>query len=174
MSFTPAIVVSQSAGTPENITVQDTSTGSDVAIVKRRLFLLQADGTYLVPNGTTTDYIEWALATNPITENLLTQDIALEITVQWLDVSNTVLYTYTNTYGLDAFGNNFFYGLTDGQVPITNPYLELSSNYYLNKVQFYCYLTSAQQAITWAGDIYKAQIAYDLDQAMIDNSNYYF
>lgn len=175
MAFVEDFSVSQSSGTPESLTALDTSTGSDINITQRRIYLLQADGTYLVPSGVDTDYIEWALATNPLTiSNILTQDTALSVTVQWLDINNAVLYSKTTAYGFDAFGQTFFYGLSDGQVPITNPPVALSTNYYQNKVQFYCYLVSAAQAIIYASDIVKAQISYDADQAMINNQNFYF
>ncbi len=175
MAFIPLFGASQSAGTPSSLTFTDVSTGTDAAITQRRILLLQSDGTYLVPSGTSTNYINWALATNPITvDNLLVQDTALSITIQWLDVSNAVLYTKTVAYGFDAFGQNFFYGLSDGQVPIVSPPVYLSTNYYQNKVQFYCFLKSAAQAITYASDVTKAQIAYDLDQNMQINQQFYF
>ncbi len=174
MSFTPNFSCSQSSGLPGTILTTDISVGSDGAITKRRLFFLQADGTYLVPSGDSQNYIDWALINSSISEDLLTQDTALSVTVQWLDVSNTVLYSKTIAYGFDAFGQTFFYGLSDGQVPITSPPVTLSTDYYQNKVMFFCYLTSAAQAITYASDIYKAQICYDLDQNMINNQSFYF
>jgi hypothetical protein len=174
MALTPSFQATQSAGNPEALTFLDNSTGSDGNITQRRIFL-QATGAYLVPPDTLTDYIPWPLATNPITvQNLLSQDTGLNITVQWLDVSNTVLYEKTVASGFDAFGWNFFYGLSDGQVPIVMPPVYLSNNYYQNKVTFYCLLVSAAQAITYASDIYKAQLAYDLDNNMIVNSNDFF
>ena len=173
MPLVPNFTGSQNSGTPQTTTFTDTSTGADAAITKRRIFLLQSDGTYLTGDGTV-NYDEWALADTTISLDVLTQDTALSVTVQWLDVSNTVLYTKTIAFGFDAFGQNFFYGLSDGQVPITNPSITLSTNYYQNKVQFFCYLTSASQAITYASDIYKAQICYDADQFMITNSNDFF
>lgn len=174
MPLTPNFSGSTLSGTPETITFSDTSTGSDVAITKRRIFLLQADGEYLVPDGTTTDYVEWALANSSISLDVLSQDTALSVTVQWLDVSNAVLYTKTIAFGFDAFGQNFFYSLSDGQVPITNPPLALSQDYYQNKLQFLCYLKSAEQAITYASDIQKAQSCYDLDQFMQNNASELF
>lgn len=104
-----------------------------------------------------------------ITLDLLSQDTALSITVEWRDGSSD-LYDKTAAVGLDAFGQNFFYSLSDGQVPITNPPLALSQDYYQNKLQFLCYLKSAEQAITYASDIQKAQTCYDLDQWMQNNS----
>lgn len=174
MSFVPNFSCSVSSGLPSTIVTTDISTGSDSNITKRRLFFLQADGTYLVPSGDNNDYIDWALIDSSISEALLTQDTALSVTVQWLDNANTVLYDKTIAYGFDAFGQTFFYGLSDGQVPITNPSLALSTNYYQNKVQFYCYLVSAAQAITYASDVYKAQLNYDADQNMINNQSFLF
>lgn len=173
MAFVENFTGSQNSGTHGTVTFTDTSTGTDVAITQRRIFLLQSDGTYLTGNRTV-NYDAWALINTSISLDVLNQDTALLVKVQWLDVSNAVLYEKEIAFGFDAFGQNFFYGLTDGQVPITNPPITLSSNYYLNKVQFYCYLTSASQAITYASDIYKAQIAYDLDQWMISNQNDFF
>lgn len=173
MAFVENFTGGQNSGTPSTVTFTDTSTGTDLAITQRRIFLLQADGTYLTGNGTI-NYNPWALVNSTISLDVLSQDTALSVTVQWLDVSNTVLYSKTIAFGFDAFGQNFFYGLSDGQVPITNPSVALSTNYYQNKLQFYCYLVSAAQAITRYGDIYKAQDNYDADQFMISNQNDFF
>ena len=172
--LTPNFTASQNSGTPNDISVFDTSTGSDVLITKRRLFLLQSDGTYLVPTGTTTDYIDWAYANSSITVDVLNQDTALNITVQWLSVTNTVLYSKTIAYGFDAFGQTFYYNLTQNQVPITNPQVALSTNFYMNKMIFKVLLDSAAQSISFASDIYSASVCYDADQNMINNSNFYF
>jgi len=169
MPLTPNFSVSQLAGSPSQFTITDTSSGSDSGITVRWLYLLQADGTYLVPEGNAEDYIVWNYAEPSITLDLLSQDTALSVTVDWLDVTDVVLYTKTIAFGFDAFGQNFFYSLSDGQVPITNPPLALSQDYYQNKLQFLCYLKSAEQAITYASDITKAQSCYDLDQWMQNN-----
>lgn len=173
MPLTPNFSVSQLAGSPSQFTLTDTSSGSDGAISVRWVYLLQADGTYLVPDGTITDYIVWDYAEPSITLDLLSQDTALSILVEWRDGSSD-LYDKTVAVGLDVFGQNFFYSLSDGQVPITNPPVALSQDYYQNKLQFLCYLKSAEQAITYASDIVKAQANYDLDQAMQNNSSILF
>ena len=174
MALIPNFSAAQSSGTPNIITLTDISTGSDVNIVSRRVYLLQADGTYLVPSGTTTQYILWALIDSTISLNVLSQDTALSITVDWVDINGATVEQKIIAYGFDAYGQTFFYGLSDGQVPITNPPVALSTDYYQNKVQFYCYLVSAAQAITYASDIYKAQLNYDADQNMINNQTFYF
>src|SRR4051812_32015248 len=96
MALTPNFVASQAGGTPQNLTLTDSSTGSDGAITQRRIYLVQADGTYLTPSGSTTDYIAWAYANASITiSDILSNDIALSILVQWLSVTNVVLYDKT-------------------------------------------------------------------------------
>ena len=57
MPLVPNFTASQFSGTPSVLTLTDTSTGSDVTIAKRRIYLLQANGTMLVPAGTLTTYI---------------------------------------------------------------------------------------------------------------------
>lgn len=173
--LTPNFSASQNSGSPESPTFTDISTGSDSAITQRRLYLLQSDGTYLVPSGTTTSYIQWAYADTSITpSNILTQDTALSATVDWLDINNTVLYTKTIAFGFDAFGWNFYYGLTQTQVPITNPSVALSINYYYNKMVLRVLLDSAEQAISYASDIYSAQICFDSETFMIQNASFNF
>jgi hypothetical protein len=174
MALSPNFSCSQNAGTPSTFTIQDTSTGSDGSVTQRRVYLLQADGTYLVPSGVTTNYIEWPIANSTISLNVLNQDTALEITVQWLNVSNAVLYDKTQAFGFDAFGQSFYYGLTQTQVPIINPQVALSTNYYYNKMVLRVLLDSAAQAISYASDIYSAQVCYDSETQMINNANYYF
>ena len=83
MPLVPNFTASQYSGTPSVITLTDTSTGSDGTIAKRRVYLLQANGTFLVPAGTTTEYIEWDLVDVSIALDVLSQDSALSITVQW-------------------------------------------------------------------------------------------
>ena len=98
--LTPNFTASQSSGLPSNILLTDTSTGSDSSIVARRVYLLQADGTYLVPTGTTTQYILWAYADSTISIDVLSQDTALSITVNWVDTNGDTVETKTIAYGL--------------------------------------------------------------------------
>ena len=172
--LTPNFTATQNSGTPSYITLQDTSSGSDVSIVSRRIYMLQSDGTYLVPDGNSTDYVIWAIASSTISLQVLTQDTALSITVDWVDVNGDVVETKTTAYGFQAFGETFFYGLTKNEVPITNPNVALSTNYYQNKLLLRVYLDSAEQAISFASDIYAAQVAYDSETFLIANANFNF
>lgn len=172
MPLTPNFGASQNSGTPSTISFTDTSTGSDVAITKRRIYLLQANGTYLVPSGVTTNYVDWALANSSISLDVLSKDSALTVTVEWLGTNNTVLYTKTLSFGFTAYNETFYYGLT--QDLVANPSLYASQDWFLNKMKLRVYIDSGNQAISFASDIYSAQTCFDLATQMQTNQNYYF
>jgi len=172
MPISPNFTASQNSGTPNIITLTDTSTGSDVTIAKRRVYLLQSNGTYLVPTGTTTDYIDWALADISISLNVLTQDSALSITVQWLTSSNVLVANKTTSYAFTAYNETFYYGLTESQVANSN--LTASTNWYQTKMILRVELDSAYQAISFASDIFSAQSALNRATFISTNSSYFF
>ena len=178
MPISPSFTMSQSSGTPNIITVTDTSTGVDTTITSRRIFLLQSDGTYLVPTGTATSYIVWPITNTttrtPLTNslNVLIQYTALSITVQWLNVSNTVIQTVTNSYAFTAYNETFYYGLTESQVANSN--LSASTNWYQTKLVLRVELDSATQAISFASDIFSAQAALNRATYISTNQALFF
>lgn len=172
MSLTPNFTASQSSGTPSIITLTDTSTGSDGTIAKRRVYLLQANGTFLVPAGTTTDYIDWNLAQASIDLNVLSQDSALSITVQWLTSSNVVVTSKTTSFAFTAYNETFYYGLNQDLVGNAN--LSASTDWFQWMLDLRVQIDSAQQAITFASDIYTAQAALNRATYISTNSSYFF
>jgi len=172
MAISPSFTASQNSGTPSIISLQDTSTGTDVAITQRRVYLLQSNGQYLVPFGTTTDYIEWDIVDPTISLNVLVQDTALSITVQWLSVSNTVIESVTTSFAFTAYNETFYYGLTESQVANAN--LTASTNWYQTKMILRVELDSAYQAITFASDIFSAQAALNRATFISTNQSYFF
>lgn len=72
MSFSQNFIVAQTPANPAYILISDTSTGSDPSIIGRRITITDCFGNYLVPTGTTTNYIDWPLLDNPISLNVLT------------------------------------------------------------------------------------------------------
>ena len=172
MPLTPNFTASQFSGTPSIITLNDTSTGSDVAITSRRVYLLQANGTFLVPAGTTTDYVVWDLVDTSIDLDVLSQDSALSITVQWMSSTNTVVTSKTISFAFTAYNETFYYGLTESQVANSN--LSASTNWYQTKLVLRVEIDSADQAITFASDIYSAQAALNRATYISTNQALFF
>ena len=172
MPFVPNFTASQYSGTPSVITLTDTSTGSDVTIASRRVYLLQANGTFLVPAGTTTDYIVWDLVDTSIDLDVLSQDSALSITVQWMSGIQTVVTSKTISFAFTAYNETFYYGLTESQVANSN--LSASTNWYQSKLVLRVEIDSADQAITFASDIYSAQAALNRATYISTNQAYFF
>jgi hypothetical protein len=88
MSFIPSFTVSQNIGNPMGLVITDTSTGSNNSITERRVYLKNAAGQYVVPSGTTTDYIVWNISDPFIAIDVLSSDMALQIRVDWVGTSN--------------------------------------------------------------------------------------
>jgi hypothetical protein len=178
MAISQSFQVSQNSATPNIITVIDTSTGVDTAVTSRKIYLLQSNGTYLVPSGTTTNYIVWPITNTttraPLTDalNVLTEDTALSIRVDWLSTTGTVLYTAANTYAFTAYNETFYYGLTESQV--ANPNLSASTNWYQTKLNLRVEIDSAVQAIAFASDIVSSQEALNRATYISTNQAYFF
>ena len=172
MPFVPNFTASQYSGTPSIITLTDTSTGSDVTIVSRRVYLLQANGTFLVPTGNQQLYILWDLVDPSIDIDVLSQDTALSITVQWMNAANAVVTSKTISFAFTAYNETFYYGLTESQVANSN--LTASTNWYQTKLVLRVEIDSALQAITFASDIYSAQAALNRATFISTNQSFFF
>ena len=172
MALTPSFTALQQFGTPSNLTLTDTSTGTDLAVYSRRVFIELPNGTYIVQQGSTTDYETWSYALSAITLDILSTDVAVTITVQWLNVSNVVLYTVSNNYGLTGFNEQFDYGLT--QMLTANPTLIIDNNFFGTKIELRVGIDSGNQALALANDLFATQQAYNIANNIRINSVYYF
>lgn len=173
MALTPSFTVTQSLGSPESITVTDTSAGSDGAIASRRVYVKLWDGTFLVQEGTTTEYEVWDYVDTFINLDVLEKDVAAIITVQWLNSSNVVLYDKVSpVYGFTLYNETFDYNLT--QVLSINPLLINDNSFYNNKNSLRTNIDSGDQAIGLASDQFAAQLCYNRATDIRLNSEYYF
>lgn len=172
MSFNPNFSVSQTIGAPSIIILTDTSTGSDVGITQRRVYLQLSDNTYLVPTGTTTNYIVWNYADSSIEIDVLNQDEAVSITVQWLSVTNVVLYSKKNLALFSMYNKIFFSGLQGRQA--STPNITQDENYYTNRSILWGHIVSAMNAVEIGIDIYGAQNSIDKATYMINNQSEFF
>lgn len=169
---TVSFSASQIIGNPSVITLVDTHTGVDAAVTQRRAYLQTALATYLVPSGTITSYVQWAIANSSISIDALPQDYALSIRVDWLDVNNVVLYTVTTLFDFTMYSETFYYGLTQNQT--STPNIVNDTNYYNNKMILRCNIDEANNAVTYGSDITSSQAALDRAAYMIANENDYF
>jgi len=159
VAIVPNFSASQVIGEPSEVVLTDTSTGSDGAITQRRAFLRKADGTFMVPTGTSTDYIQWPYANASITIDALDKDYAFAIVVQWLNISNVVLYDKTIPTGLTLYNETFDYQLT--QMFSGNPLLINDDSFFEKKSDLRTLIDSGNQAIVFAEDIFAAQQCYN-------------
>lgn len=171
MAFVQAFTTSQNTGSPSVLTITDTSTGVDLTITQRRVYLIRSDDTYLVPTGTTTDYIAWALVDTSININVLDVDYALNIRVDWLNVSNVAVYTLTTLTNFDLYANRFFYELNQFETSDTK--IKDENNYYNNMAKLLCAINQSENA-TIFGDIFSAQKALDRAARLVNNPQLFY
>jgi hypothetical protein len=174
MALSVNFTATQTVGAPSKIDFTDTSTGSDPDVVKRWVFIRIPNGSYLVEDGTTTDYEVWDgfPSVNTLTLDVLDKDYACTITVQWLKSDNTVLYEKILKFGFTLYNESFDYTLT--QRLAGNPLLINDNSFYQNKSDLRTNIDSGNQAISLAGDTFAAQQCYDRATALRINSQYYF
>ena len=173
MAYTSwSFVVSQTVGEESTVTVTSVTSGTDAAVTQRRVYLQTDSGEFLVPTGVTTEYNEWALADASVDIDCLDKDYSLRVVTQWLDVSNTVLYDSTQYVGLTLYNESFDYLLT--QLMAANAVLIGDNNFFPNKELLRTYIDGGNHAISFADDLYNAQLCYDKATALRISSQYYF
>lgn len=173
MPLVENFTATQELGFPSQILFTDTSTGSDGAVTSRRIYLLDANGDYSVEDGTATTYEVWPYADSTITLDVMpTIDKAFYITVQWLDVNNTVLYTKTELTVFRLYLITYYIYLIKTQS--SNIKLREHANFYNNEIRLLCSLQEAYDAVYYAGDILSAQAALDRGQLLISQPSYFF
>lgn len=170
MALSPAFTINSvnTGGTvdPTAIILQDTSTGSDGAIASRQILLYTVQNALLVPA------IPWALATNPITVNPLSQDIGLNVVVNWLDGSGNVLYTTSLIQAFTGYGEQFYYTLI--QTESASPGILQDVNYQNYKANLRNYLDSAVQSIFIGQSLGNAEAMILKEAYLVKNSNLYY
>ena len=90
--------------------------------------------------------------------------------MQWLNVSNTVLYTSTETYCLDLYSKQFLYELVQGLAPS----ITLDTNYNPNLANLWVAILSAENAIEVGSDVVASQACLDRAQYLRTNQSNYF
>jgi hypothetical protein len=165
--ITPNFSITQSSGDLSSVTLTDTSTGSDGALTIRLVYFRKYDGTYLVPSGTTTDYIVWDIldATLDIAD-LLDKDYCLDVTVYWF-TGSTATYSKTILSLFTGYGDLFLRQLT--QALGANRITITATNFWVNKNKLRVLLDDAAQAVTLLNDQTIATFCLDEAKKLTDN-----
>jgi hypothetical protein len=172
MPFSQNFTVAQTSANPAFVIITDTSTGTDGAIDSRRIYITDCFGNYIVPSGTTTNYIDWPLVDNPISLNILTQDTAANIRVEWLDASNNILYELNNNYCFSEFNKQFLYYLIQLQSQTYN--IIQDNNYWGNVGIFWTNIIGAINSVEIGDDIFASQACLNRATNMAQNQAYFF
>lgn len=171
MALTPSFSVSQSGTSPGTVTLEDTSSGSDAAISVRRVYVSDSSGTYLTGNSTV-DYDTWLLINTSISLDILTQDTACEIRVDWCNSGGTVLYTETNSYCLAQYAKNFLYSIVQSQAQ--TPGVVQDTSYFSNLAQMWANLRGAINAVEVASDLSASQASLNRCINYENNESFFF
>jgi hypothetical protein len=174
--ITPLFSVSQTIGEPTKINFQDDSTGVDTqSIVKRRIYPTDKNGDEVVVAGTTVAYEEWNSypGTTTITLALLpTQDLALDLRVDWLNASNVVQQTLTLRRDFTLYAVTYFIFLIKSLA--NNPKLKYSANFWPKTIELLGYIKMADDAILLLNDISASQAALGRAKLLIDAPSNFF
>ena len=172
MPFAQNFSASVNFATPTLLSLLDTSIGTDNAIASRRIYLTKADGTYLVPQGTSTNFIAWSYSVSFIDIDVLDRDYALNVTVQWLNSANVVLYTKVQVFDFTIYSSFFHYYLTQTQA--SQPNIINDNNFWYNKLKLLVNIKDADNAIAYGSDVGNAQAALNRAYDLINNQNLFF
>jgi hypothetical protein len=172
MPLTPIFSIKQQPDL-KTVILTDESTGADAGITTRYIYFKKADGTYLVPTGTSTIYIEWPLSdglTKTIA-NFLLYDYGFDVIVEWRSISS-VLYSVTELVCLPAYAKAFAYYLV--QLQQANTAITKRADFFMNKVKLYGFIKDAENSVDTGGDIASCQQSLNNARKLISSPQIYF
>lgn len=174
MAYTVNFTYSQAYGNITLATLTDTSTGTNPGISGRLVYLRKADGTYLTPVNSTTNYIFWPFisgAGDTININVLYKDYALDVTVVWY-TGSTQYDTLTSLCLFRAYSEKFLRQLTFAQSG--RPNLLNNNNYWTQKQKLRTLIDDAIQGVAEINDQTIAQYALNAAKEMTDNPSTFY
>lgn len=164
----------QSPLTPSVITLVNNSTGSDVTIVSMRVYFQNAQGQYVNNIGISESpsYENWPVGNATQSFNILTEDMALIVTVQCLNSGGAIVTQLTKVFCFAQFTKNFFYYLLQQQA--LSPSIVQDTSYYQNLCTYWINIIGAIQAIEIGADVSASQNCLNRATSMMNNQNYFF
>jgi hypothetical protein len=171
MAFVPNFTVSQTPATPSNILITDTSTGFDASITQKRVYIENSQGGYVVPSGNTGNYTLW-LTGQTITLNILSEDQALNVKVEWCDQFGNVLYQKSANYCFSQYNQQYFYYLIQAQSQTYN--IIQDNRYWQNMATYWVNIVGAIKAVELGNDIFGSQVCLNRATYMQNNALNFF
>lgn len=176
MAISPLFTATQILGAPSEVLFTDTSTGVDTqSITKRRIYVTDKDGEYIVEEGTTADYEEWNgyPGTTTITLDLFPlQDMCVDIRVDWLNVSNVVQQSITIRRDFTLYADTYYIFLIKSLS--NNPKLKNSANFSKKLSDLLNEIEMADDSVLLIDDIASSQAALNRAKELIDSPSYFF
>lgn len=174
MALSENFSTGQTLGLSNKITLTDLSTGSDVLVVARRVYLTDNKGNTYVETEVTTEYNVWANfpSTTTITLDVLTQDRCLWVRVDWVDVSGNVRYTKTVLTLFYLYARTYRIFLV--KCMSSRPKLPDLANFYYNFMRLNSSIKEAITSVEDITDISSAQAALNRAYQLINNKSYFF
>lgn len=178
MAITQNFTTSQVLGESSEIVITDTSTGTDVLVLSRRVYFTDKDGLYYnednLTGSATSVYEEWTdfPATTTITLDVLNQDRALNVRVDWLNVSNVVLYTKTTLQDYTLSAKTVY--INNIKAQSSNNSLKEHANFYYNLIRLLISIKEADDSVTLLADISSSQAALNRAKKIVDNPSYFY
>lgn len=177
MAFTGSLEVTQTSDIT-SLVVTDTSSYSSEGqgtFSGRRIYLYKVDGTTLVPEGTSTAYIDFPFsAGSSITiTGVLNTDYSLLANVVWLSNNPQVGSVYT-AQSVETF-LNYLYAFFSGQISTLsdNPGILRDTNWYTSMFSLVVEISCAEQS-TNDEQQFSAQAAINRALYLKNNSQFFF
>lgn len=177
MAFTGIFEVTQTSDIT-SLVVTDTSSYSSEGqgtFSGRRIYLYKVDGTTLVPDGTSTSYVDFPFsdgASKTIT-GVLGTDYSLLVNVVWLSNNPQPGSVYT-AQSIETF-LNYLYAFYAGQISTLsdNPDILQDTGWYDSLFKLVTEIVNAEQS-TSDGQQFSAQAAINRALYLKNNSQYFF
>lgn len=167
MAFAPLFTASQTITDPSVLTLTDIST--DVPTLTNRLVTLVIySGAYLTEDGETTTltYLDWPIADNSISYDVLTKDYSISITVTYVNGS-TIVDTKTILFEFNAYARIYRYKLL--KAAASNPLFLDTANFFQVFSNITDYIIGGSEAVELGTDITLAQLCNTKAKYYIDN-----
>lgn len=174
MPIVPNFTAQESLSSNNLVTFTDTSTGTDLSLTNRKIYVRLANGNWLTAGGVqspTSAYMDWSYSDASTTIDLLTNSTTANVTVEWY-AGSALTYTKTILIEWDLYDYVFLFGLLSAQTSF--PAVNANQGYWPNSFYMVTNLFQSEQAVELMDDLYSSQAALDRNQWLINNQNDYF